>query len=424
MPDVIVIGAGAAGLAAAERLYRNGADVLVLEARDRLGGRIFTVHGDGDAPTELGAEFVHGRPPAMMDFIQRHQLALIEFVDRRSLSRGGRVEPLDDFWDIVKQVDEQIDPRTDVSYQQFLQAAEASRFAKEIARSYIEGFNAARCDVIGTSAIALAERAAAAIEGDRQFRFREGYHQLVETLAGKIPPDRIVTGEVVREVSWREGAVEVHAGDGKGTQRYRAPRLIVTVPHGVLRAGTLRFQPDLPAKRTALEKIEMGHVVKITMRFREPFWMEKLPSHHDQLGFSLCLDAPFPTWWGQHPMDQHVLTGWAGGTAAERILHCHGEKILELAFVSISNTFGVYRKEVEALLVHWRSHDWSADPFSRGAYSYPAVGGLEAARVAAQPIARTLFFAGEATDTRGFNGTVHGAMDSGCRAADEVLAVS
>jgi phytoene dehydrogenase-like protein len=169
MPNVIIIGAGAAGLAAADRLHESGIDVLLLEARDRLGGRIFTTRdASTDLPVELGAEFIHGRPQVTFDLVKSAGLRVTECSDQRLIRRGDGLEPLDDFWDIIERVDGQIDPQTTSSYQQFLDTAHASRFEKEIAKSYVEGFNAARAETIGASAVLLEEEAAEKIEGDHQ----------------------------------------------------------------------------------------------------------------------------------------------------------------------------------------------------------------------------------------------------------------
>ena len=117
----------------------------------------------------------------------------------------------------------------------------------------------------------------------------------------------------------------------------------------------------------------------------------------------------------------NLLTGWAAGTAAEKLLGRTPDELRAVAINSISETFGAPTAQIESQFVEMHFHDWSADPFSRGAYSYPAVGGIEAAQRLAEPLEETLFFAGEATDFQGYSGTVHGAIESGHRAAREIL---
>src|SRR4051794_5947897 len=143
--DVIIIGAGIAGLAAARDLVRAGRNVVVLEARDRIGGRILTRH-DGDT-VELGAEFVHGKPPAIFEIAKAAGLRAVEGTDRRLLAENGTLRPLDDFWDIIEEVDSQIDEDAQITYAEFLRNAKASPFKKTIAKSYVEGFNASRADL-------------------------------------------------------------------------------------------------------------------------------------------------------------------------------------------------------------------------------------------------------------------------------------
>jgi monoamine oxidase len=113
--------------------------------------------------------------------------------------------------------------------------------------------------------------------------------------------------------------------------------------------------------------------------------------------------------------------GWAGGAAAERLAGGGNDSLIERALDSLTRVLGVERAGVDEQLEAAYTHDWLADPFSRGAYSYLPVGGVEAQETLARPVAGTLFFAGEATNTDGPVGTVHGALATGMRAALEVL---
>jgi monoamine oxidase len=426
--DVIIIGGGAAGLAAARKLLRAGRTVLLLEARDRLGGRILTRHeNDVPAPVELGAEFIHGKPPAVFELVEAAELNAIEGDDRRFISEAGALRQLDDFWEIIEAVDSQIPPDEDTTYEAFLDRAEATPFQKQIAKSYVEGFNAARADRISTAALKFEEEASEKIEGTRLFRLADGYDQIARNLAAEIPENNIRLGCAVRAVNWRKGGVETQAAMNGEKIRFRSPRLVITLPLGILRAAIeertgIAFDPPLDEKRDAIRHLEVGHVVKIVMQFREPFW----ESPHQlrpgsSFGFALCLDAAFPTWWTQSPLPSDLLTGWAGGPAADKILGYDGDQLRDAAFESISRIFGISLDRIRSLFVRDFCHDWASDPHSLGAYSYPKVGGLEAAKLLGQPIDDTIYFAGEATDTLGFNGTVHGAIESGLRVADEIL---
>ena len=429
--DVIIVGAGAAGLAAARALHRAGAKVLVLEARDRIGGRILTRHGSaGEVPIELGAEFVHGRAPAIFDLIEAAGLPVVEVSGRRLFSEDGALKPSDDVWDNVDELHKQIDPRADLTYEQFLQSTKALAFHKRLAKSYVEGFNAADAELISAPSIVLADRAAERIDGQKQFRLPSGYDSVIRELASGLPEGCIRLEHVVHEVKWARRKVEVRCVCEGDEIRLHAGYLINTLPLALMllqpdQRGGISFDPPLTAKADAFARLHVGQVMKVVMRFRERFWEDpRVLGENTPFGFSLCLDAAFPTLWTTRPLLDNVLVGWAGGTVAERLLGRTPAEIRTSAVNSVSTTFGLPVEEIESQLVAIHFHDWSADPFARGAYTYPGVGGTKAAQTLAEPLAGTLFFAGEATDFEGANGTVHGAIGSGYRAARLLLAGS
>jgi monoamine oxidase len=226
-------------------------------------------------------------------------------------------------------------------------------------------------------------------------------------------------------IEWRPGAVCVKLGPEAGGTResVEGKSALVTIPLGVLLAsadakGSVRFAPEIPEKREACRGLKMGAVAKLLMRFREPFWLDQ------GLGDLAFLHAPgdlFPTWWTQAPCSSTVLTGWAGGPAAERIQQMPGDAVLSEALSALARLFAVDRAAIAASLEQWHLADWTGDPYSRGAYSYVAVGGEDAARQLRQPVENTLFFAGEHTHDY-LNGTVAGAIASGVWAAEKILA--
>jgi monoamine oxidase len=163
----------------------------------------------------------------------------------------------------------------------------------------------------------------------------------------------------------------------------------------------------------------MGHVSKMALRFRERFW-----STHGRFGFALDDSAAFPTWWTQDPSVSHWLTGWAGGSPSQKLIGLPKQELVERAVSSLAKIFSISGKTLHELVDGVEHHDWSCDPYSRGAYSYQGVGGLEASRALAQQVDDTLWFAGEATDSFGHSGTVHAALASGLRAASEIIALT
>jgi monoamine oxidase len=215
-------------------------------------------------------------------------------------------------------------------------------------------------------------------------------------------------------------------------QIFAGSRAVITLPLGVLQAklhqrGAVRFVPELPPeKQAALDGIVMGHAFRIILQFRERFWETlDLPALHgradpSQLGFIHSAEAPLPTWWTMLPLRAPVIVGWAGGPDAEKFIGRDKEFAVEQALASLERIFGVSESALRKLLLASYAHDWSSDPYSRGAYAYLPVNGLDAQRALAGPIDETLFFAGEATSV-GHIGTVHGAVDSGQQAAKEIL---
>jgi monoamine oxidase len=379
MHDVLIIGAGAAGLIAARTLHAAGFDVAVCEARDRIGGRIWTVR-KGGTTIELGAEFIHGKPQTTLALARESGIELVESSDLRLLHKNGRLCPLREFWEVIEKVDGQIDVTRDESYEEFLTHAKGSPAEKRLARFFVEGFNAAHADIIGTAGLATADEAAGKIDGERQFRLLSGYGVLMEWLAGQIPAEAIHLDAAVREICWQGGRVRLLVEGNNGVRTYEATCAVVTVPLGVLQAsaqerGAIGFDPPLTAKAEALQRLDMGRVTKVAIRFREPFWQG-----HGRFGFVLAEQSALPTWWTQEPDTSYVLTGWAAGTAAEALAGHSRDELGAKAAVSLAEIFGGSPRTIRELMDEIHFHDWSADPFSRGAFSYPGVGGIEAAR--------------------------------------------
>ena len=141
--DVLIIGGGATGLIAWRELHSVGLQVVVLEARDRIGGRILTDHSTS-SPIELGAEFVHGKPKAIWPILEKAGLKMLESSDTRMVFDKGGLRPCAEYWKIIQTVNGQIQPTQEIPYERFLEAVEASAFEKLTTKSYVEGFNAAR----------------------------------------------------------------------------------------------------------------------------------------------------------------------------------------------------------------------------------------------------------------------------------------
>ena len=233
----------------------------------------------------------------------------------------------------------------------------------------------------------------------------------MEWLAAGTSEIRLAT--VAQCVKWKHGEVVVEVTHADREETIRARALVITIPIGVWKANVIRFDPRLEEKERAIAKLEAGHVVKIIFRFRERFW-EK-----DEFTFLHTNDPYMPTWWTHAPLRVPILTGWAGGHAADAMLAESPEARIDRALDSLARGTHVKRRTIDDLVIASYTHDYQSDPFSRCAYSYAGVGGSGAHRALARPIDGTLYFAGEATSSDE-TGTVAGAIESGYRAAREV----
>jgi monoamine oxidase len=442
-PDVIAIGAGAAGITASIELARAGLAVTILEARDRIGGRIFTLHDPKcQAPVELGAEFIHGRPPEIWNLLKRREIRITEVDGDNWCMNDGQLDTCDFFSEVDQILEKMDDRKPDQSFLEFLEdccsklnLGPQQEEAKKWALGYVSGFNAADPARVGVHWLVKGMRAEEKIEGDRAFRAQHGYTDLIDIFEQQLNETGVAVEKntVVESIQWEPGQVQIVARGPSGATTFSASRVLITVPLGVLQAradenGAIRCTPHLPEeKQNAINNVMMGKVIRVTLRFRDRFWKDlprmrkKSGKTMDGLSFLLSHDDWFPTWWTHEK--QPFLTGWAPFHCAERLSGKSESFVVEKALQTLHRLLGVSVPELETLFEHAYFHDWQTDPFSRGAYSYGKVGGDGMEESLGRPIENTLFFAGEATDTRGHNGTVHGAIASGKRAATEILGI-
>lgn len=429
-PDVIVIGAGAAGLAAAAALCRAGHSVLVLEARDRIGGRIWTRSEPAlAAPIELGAEFIHGASPETRELLRRIGAAAYDTSGEHWSLIGGRLQQRTE--SLLGQVRAAFEAgdvlsRPDVSLEAFLTGdggRTLSEDARSMARAFVSGFDAADPERVSIQSVAEEWRTGGMLDSS-QARPQAGYGTVLSALRASLDPvhTRVQLHTVVTEVRWSNDSIEVMGTHLGRPFQASARKAIVTVPLGVLKLsesspGGIRFTPPLEAKRAALDRLLSGPVVKVVLHFRRPFWEEHDDGRYADASFFHAPGHAFPAFWTALPARTSLLNAWVGGPSAARLSDLTDEEIIRHAVDAAANLFSRSKEDLELEAAYL--HNWDRDPFARGAYSYIAVGGTHAREMLATPLGGTLFFAGEATDTTG-DATVTGALRSGTRAAFEV----
>ncbi|HEV2714933.1 MAG TPA: FAD-dependent oxidoreductase, partial [Terriglobales bacterium] len=368
-PDVIVLGAGAAGLSAAVELSRAGLTVAIIEARDRIGGRIFTLRDPVcNAPIELGAEFIHGKPPEIWDLLQHNNLHAKEVDGDIWCVRDGKLSTCAFFSEVDQLLEQMDDSKPDESFLQFLERccgdSRITQTAKDWARGYVTGFHAADPAQISVHSLVKGLRADEKIEGDRAFRIApQGYEALLNVLRRELQTENVSLqlNTVATAIGWRRGNIELSIRNHSGVITMTAPRLLITLPLSILQATpeepfAVRFVPDLPRqKQAALDKLAMGKVIRVTLRFRERFWEHLRPPHSTEskslanMSFLLSQEDWFPTWWTTMPEKLPIITGWAPFRRAERLSGHSTDFVIDTSLHSLSSLLKVSTCELERL---------------------------------------------------------------------------
>ncbi len=410
---VIVVGAGIAGLAAAARLREGGCRVTVLEARSRLGGRIRSDTSLG-ATVDVGAAWIHGARGNPLVALAERAGARTVVTDDESLrlyDADGAVTEEDAEaglarWEQLQSQleDLQEDAGRDDS---LLDGLEEIADADEDPVTVWAGTSTVLIDYAAEARqLSLRDFGADAEYAGEDLLLPDGYVQLVDQLADGLT---VRLGHAVTRVARTSTGVTVR------TRRntFSADRAIVTVPLGVLQHADITFDPPLPAAtRTAIDRLGMGLLDKVVLAFDEPFWPR------DTQIFGLVGDQPVTALVnGLHFTGAPILIGVVAADAARRLERRSDAEIVAGLRRALSAAFGTTVPEPSGVVVT----RWAADPYARGAYSYPAVGSSPADRDAlARPIGGRLLLAGEATSRDAF-ATVHGAYLSGRRQAERLL---
>jgi monoamine oxidase len=420
--EILVIGAGMAGLTAARTLAEAGRSVTLLEASSRVGGRIHTIR-EANEIIELGAEFVHGKPPDLWSLIEEANLETYELDGSNLAFEDGQLQTRDDNEEAneaLEKLESWVKP--DLTFADYLAQHSLPEHQRQTAIGYVEGFNAADHHIIGVASLALQQAAEDSIEADRIFRLRNGYDQLPQFLAQKFTQagGRLLFDMLVERIDWSHSHVRVEANTNGQPTRFEASQAVIALPLGVLQQKSVAFVPTPDALHEAA-RLRMGHARRFTLLFREPFWTHLEPATLSELSFLFSFSSMPPVWWTAHPAQSSTLTGWVGGPRSEALANLTPSQLGEAACTELARIFPLDATYLRSQLIACHTHDWQHDALTFGAYSYIPAGALDACSKMTLPADNTLYFAGEHTDTTGQWGTVHAAIRSGQRAAHQIL---
>jgi len=406
MTEVMIVGGGVAGMAAADRLTQADISWSLVEARDRLGGRIWSA----DHGVELGAEFLHGKNSVIWKYLERVGLNAVPYPGDHTIGRlyayDNELIDNDDFCVLVDKIVDQLEHYRgpEATVEKIMSRLSAtidprvSFFALDrIAR--LEGADTSRL-----SAKALGIERHVNTAGWDNFRIEGGYEQLLR--AFNVDGDVRLNTPVTR-IKWN--AKGVRAFEGRN-ELASARRALITVPLSILKDSKVEFDPPLPKrKRHAIAGLEMGDVTKVVLRFKRPVTPP----------FSyLSTNGLVRVWWRYESGDETILVGYTGGRAVADKLASLGNLAIAGALRELKALFG---SRVSDNYIHGRVIDWADEPWVLGAYSYTPVRALHHREALAAPIRRLLFFAGEATSTTGHVGTVTGAIESALKAVEQII---
>ena len=412
--DVIIIGAGAAGLLSAKDLAKGGYNVCMLEAAAIAGGRILTIKEDFENHLEAGAEFIHGKLDLTFQLLKEANLSY-ETVDGKmiGIQQGqweseGHYDQWDEFMQQLRKL------KTDVTIHQFLEENFSTPeyiHLRQAVQRFSEGFDLA--DISKASILSVKKEWE---DIDKiQYRINGGYIGLIDYLVNfcRQLNTEFHFDTCVNRIEHEEGNVIVHTVDNK---KFEANKLIITVSAGVLQSGTVQFKPALTDHAVAIQGLGFGAVIKFLFEFKTNFWKE----FDDEIGF-LLTDEEIPTWWTQLPAESNLLTGWLGGPNATKKAFESESSLLQAALQSLSSIFHIPPAMLREELANYKIINWLNQRYIKGGYSYNTLQSEKAKEILSAPVNNTIYFAGEAISNSESKGTVESALQSGHDTAKMII---
>jgi monoamine oxidase len=413
---VIVIGAGVAGLTAAQILHKSGLEVQILEATERVGGRISTLYGFAESPIELGAEFIHGKKTIWYDLIRQLKYSVVSYSDEldeyyfldNQLVKESDLEDDEEFQRALELMDEMYEYTGEaISVQEFIAQTGLRPGIQALLEAWISTEYGTDTQHISLNSLIKAAE-----------KWSSGYETMVletdsclqvleETFKETLP--LIQYQKPIQKIDYSGNTVQLIT---ENNEVFVADKVLVTAPLGVLKADLIEFIPPLPPeKQAAIAQIGIDAGMKVILKFKERFWDEYLGEVY---GGEIAQD-----YYTSAKTDEPILTAYIMGARA-RHLHQNPHHIPELLLEELCTIFGNRMPNF-----HFESCyviDWYSEPYVRGAYSYPSPEVEPMREVLAQSLAHKVYFAGEATNTQGHPATVQGAIESAYMAVLELMA--
>lgn len=404
-----------AGVTAARELVRTGHLVTVVEGRDRVGGRVWSIRDFCGEPVEAGAEFIHGMGARTWPEVQAAGLATrpCPLIWDTMFNLGGRTQWLPwmllhpGVWrtfPILRAIRKAEPP--DRTAREFIDARGYRGRARTLAQMALTAHLPGSVDEVGV--LGLVADGVLHLETGLNHRVDGGYDTLVRSMTSGLD---IRLEFEVESVLWASDGVTVRSTAG---EEISARAAVCTLPVGVLKSGSARFAPELPkSKRAALEAIAMGPVLKLLLHFRERFW----PEWAANIG---CGTGPVTLYWPVFYRSEKkppVLIAYCTGPRAAQISKLGEDEAVEIVLADLRRLFP--KADPRRALVAHRRIDWVTDPFSCGGYTFLRPGGVGARERLRAPDTGALFWAGSATEWSPIAATVEAAYSSGLRAAEE-----
>ncbi|MEP6466598.1 MAG: NAD(P)/FAD-dependent oxidoreductase [Parafilimonas sp.] len=421
MNSIIIVGGGAAGLMAAWELSKHKNHVIILEAKDRLGGRIYTINeADFSEPIEAGAEFIHGDLPLTLSLLKQAGIIYHAIEEKMFNVEKGKFKIQknnDPHWNKLLQKMHELNE--DMTLADFLNnyfSDDKYEALRESVKGFAGGFDLA--DVSSASVKSLYREWSEKMEN--QYRIDGGYKKLVVYLETECKKNGVVihTNCCVKKISWQKNEVNINT---MCSRFFKSNKVIVAVPISVLQAkdnseNYLEFAPAIPEHISAAKNIGFGIVIKVVFELTEIFWNKE----KNNAGFILTREK-MSTWWTQLPLQNKILTGWIGGEKASLLKDITDNEILELAIQSLANAFALTEECIKSKLKASCIYNWYKEPGINGGYSYNTTKSVEAKKILGKPVNDTIFFSGEALFQGSPLGTVEAALQSGKKTSAEVL---